>query len=375
MLARGLLACVRCCPPPAEVAAKRRRTSPMRAHPSTRRPQTARWKWTRRERPRARFQPRRRIRCAALPTGKVVPCSVDGGQPSQTGYLELDSPGASPIYVCATSWSADPSIGYIFGQPATFMSDPQSCCGGPASGTAAPTVPDSAVGTLGAPHIPSHIKPQEMVEAGSGLLRQNPFAIAVTDATSGAAVTQAMATWLSWGGDGQPHAAPDGTGAYYFASGVSINYVILETSDGFPVIVIGPEVSLTADGTTPIGHPGLGVCAAGGGAALALIARRGRQNDAQQSFGPLRLRSLGHRAGARQRGEVVQVHGDPDHGNEVLRAEIVSATIRSRLSHRSCVIGGLGLLLGCQKSEPDGSDRGANRRTPRQDASTLRTRG
>src|SRR5215831_4662209 len=24
--------------------------------------------------------------CSALPTGKVVPCSQDGGQPSQTGY-------------------------------------------------------------------------------------------------------------------------------------------------------------------------------------------------------------------------------------------------------------------------------------------------
>ncbi|MES1205645.1 MAG: hypothetical protein ABUS79_06875, partial [Pseudomonadota bacterium] len=210
--------------------------------------------------------------CAALPTGKVSPCSEDGGQPSQTGYLEIDSPGASPIYVCATSWSADPSIGYIFGQPATFMSQPESCCGGAISPTAAPMVPDPAVGSLGAPHIPSHIKPQELLQSSSGPLRQNPFAIAVTDTTSGAAVNQAIATWRSWGGDGQPHAAPDGTGAYYFASGVSINYVVLETSDGFPVIVVGPEFELTADGKTPVGHPALGACAAGGGAVLALIA-------------------------------------------------------------------------------------------------------
>src|SRR6185312_13373295 len=40
--------------------------------------------------------------CSALPTGKVTPCSQDGGQSSQTGYLEIDSPGAAPIYVCAT---------------------------------------------------------------------------------------------------------------------------------------------------------------------------------------------------------------------------------------------------------------------------------
>lgn len=80
-----------------------------------------------------------------------------------------------------------------------------------------------------------------------------------------------MSTWLSWAGDGTPHPAPDGTGAYYFASNFPTNYVVLETSEGFPVIVIGPEVSLTADGTTPIGHPTLGVCSAGGGAVLAMI--------------------------------------------------------------------------------------------------------
>lgn len=209
--------------------------------------------------------------CTALPTGKVSPCSVDGGQPSQTGYLQIDIPGGGPAYVCATSWSADPSVGYIFGQPATFLSDPQGCCGGMVTPTAAPMVPDAGVGTLGAPHIPSHVKPQEITESDQGPLRQNPFAVIVTDAKSGAAATQAIATWLSWGGDGTAHPAPDGTGAYYFASGFPVNYVILETAEGFPVIVIGPEVSLTADGKSPIGHPTLGVCPAGGGAALAMI--------------------------------------------------------------------------------------------------------
>ncbi|MFL5307210.1 MAG: hypothetical protein ACJ8F1_18485 [Polyangia bacterium] len=210
--------------------------------------------------------------CAALPTGKVSPCSQDGAQPSQTGYLEIDSPGSSPRYVCATSWSSDPSIGYIFGQPGTFMSQAQSCCGGAVSATAAPTVPVPSIGSLGTPRIPNHLKPQETQQPGSGMIRQDPFAIVVTDTKSGAAATQAISSWLPWGGDGKPHPAPDGTGAYYFATGFPINYVVLETADGFPVIVIGPEVSLTSDGKQPVGHPTLGACAAGGGAALALAA-------------------------------------------------------------------------------------------------------
>jgi len=211
--------------------------------------------------------------CSALPTGKVTPCSKDNsGQPSQTGYLEIDGPGAAPMYVCATSWSPDPSVGYVFGEPATFLSDAKGCCGGAISATAAPTVPVPTIGSLGAPHVPDHIKPQETEQPGNGLIRQNPFAMAVTNAASGAAASQAISTWLSWAGDGQPHPAPDGTGAYYFASGFPVNYVVLETSAGFPVIVVGPEVSLTSDGKTPIGHPTLGVCPAGGGVALAMIA-------------------------------------------------------------------------------------------------------
>ena len=211
--------------------------------------------------------------CAALPTGKVASCSQDSsGQPSQTGYLEIDSPGSAPMYVCATSWSPSPSNGYVFGQPGTFMSQAQSCCGGGISPMAAPTVPQSPIGSLGTPHVPDHLKPQEMEQTGNGPIRQNPFAVAVTDTTSGAAATAAISTWLSWQGDGKAHPGPDGTGAYYFESGAPINYVILETSEGFPVIVIGPEVSLAANGTTPIGHPSLGVCSTGGGAPLAMTA-------------------------------------------------------------------------------------------------------
>jgi hypothetical protein len=137
---------------------------------------------------------------------------------------------------------------------------------------ASPSAPQPSIGDLGTLHIPSHIKPQEMQHPGSGPIRQDPFTITVTDTQSGAAAMAAMATWRSWAGDGKAHLGSDGTGAYYFPSAVLINYVILETSDGLPVVVIGPEVSAAADGSTPIGHPSLGVCPAGGGAPLALIA-------------------------------------------------------------------------------------------------------
>jgi hypothetical protein len=210
--------------------------------------------------------------CAALPTGKIAPCTQDGGQPSQNGYFEIDQPGLAPIYVCATSWNPDPGIGYIFGQPGTFMSDPQSCCGGAATPVAVPSVPALSIGSPGAPHIPSHVKPPEIEQLSMGPLRHNPFAITVTDAATGATVGAAMSTWHSWAGDGQPHTAPDGTGPYYFPLGLPVNYVITESPNGVPVIVVGPEVSLTPDGNNPLGHPTLGSCAAGGGAPLALMA-------------------------------------------------------------------------------------------------------
>jgi hypothetical protein len=211
--------------------------------------------------------------CAALPTGKVSSCSQDSsGQPSQTGYLEIDIPGSSPTYVCATSWGADPSTGYVYSQPGTFMSEAQSCCGGAAASAASPTAPQPSIGDLGTLRAPTHLKPQETAQRGSGPIRHDPFAMTVTDTKSGAAATAAVATWRSWAGDGKAHAAPGGTGAYYFAANFPVNYVILETGDGLPVIVIGPEVSLAADGSTPIGHPTLGACQGGGGAPVVLTA-------------------------------------------------------------------------------------------------------
>ena len=137
---------------------------------------------------------------------------------------------------------------------------------------AAPTAPQLAAGYLGAPHAPTGIKPQETVHPDGGLIRQSPFAVIVRDRHGGAVFTASLASWQAWAGDGVPHAAPDGSGVYYFPGQLLINYAILETGDGLPVVVIGPEVSSAADGSTPIGHPSLGGCAAGGGAPLVLIA-------------------------------------------------------------------------------------------------------
>ena len=212
--------------------------------------------------------------CKTLPTGTVNPCrGGDAGQPSQTGYLEVLGPDGSKKYTCATSWTQGGSGGYVFAQPNQFMSDPQSCCGGSPTPIPAPTAPQpTSGGFFGAPHPPSHIKPQESAQPGAGPLRQNPFAVAVSDTSGAAAFSTALAMWQGWAGDGIAHAAPDSSGTYYFPANVLINFAILETNDGLPVVVIGPEVSLAADDSTPIGHPTLGVCPAGGGAPLALMA-------------------------------------------------------------------------------------------------------
>jgi hypothetical protein len=212
--------------------------------------------------------------CATVAAGTIVACSHDGdGQPSQNGYLEIASPAGAPTYVCATSWTPGGSGGYWFDHPEQFMSDPQSCCGGAATPVAAPSAQQPAIGYLGKPHAPRDIKPQESTKPGAGMLRQDPFAVIVRDGSGGAAYASALTQWLGWAGDGKPHPASDGGGAaYYFPQSVLINYTIVETSDGRPIVVLGPEVSLTADDKSPLGHPTLGGCAAGGGAPLVLMA-------------------------------------------------------------------------------------------------------
>jgi hypothetical protein len=211
--------------------------------------------------------------CQALPTGTMTACSYDSaGLPSQTGYLEVRGPDGSRTYVCATAWDPAASGGYLFTNLDRFMTDPQSCCGATPTPAAAPTAAPPVIGYLGAPHAPTHIKPQETVQPGAGLIRQNPFAVILRDGSGGTAYSAAFSDWQAWSGDGRPHAAPDGTGAYYFSAQLLVNYTIVDTPDGAPVAVVGPEVSLTADGAVPLGHPTLGACAAGGGAPLVLIA-------------------------------------------------------------------------------------------------------
>jgi hypothetical protein len=211
--------------------------------------------------------------CKQIATGAITACGHDaGGTPSQTGYLEIANPDGSRVYTCATSWADGGSGGYWFDHPEQFMSDPQSCCGGAATPAAAPTAPQPAIGYLGALHAPRDIKPQEMAAPGAGPLVTNPFALAVRDPSGAAALQAALAQWNAWAGDGQKHPAPDGSGAYYFPPFVLINYAIVESSDGLPIIVVGPEVSLTSNGKTPLGHPTLGACAGGGGAPLVLLA-------------------------------------------------------------------------------------------------------
>jgi hypothetical protein len=211
--------------------------------------------------------------CALVPTGRMSACAMDPitGDPSQTGYLEIRPPGGGAhLYACATSWQA--TAGYRFENP-VLVKDPSACCNGDATMASPAQVPQPATGDdyLGVEHAPLQLKPQEMMDGVGGDIRQNPFAVVGSSRAAAAALQPALLTWDGWAGDGAPHPAPDGTGAYYFPQPLTINYVILRTTGGAPVFVVAPEVSLTADGKQLLGHPTLGVCAERGGAPLALI--------------------------------------------------------------------------------------------------------
>jgi hypothetical protein len=210
--------------------------------------------------------------CTAAPTGTVVACSHDAsGTPSQDGYLDITLPDESHVYTCATSWTSDSKGGgYYFNAPDAFMSDPQSCCGSAPTPVASPPTAAPVVGGMRALHGPKEIKPQESAKPGAGPLRANPFTVVVRDRDGAAAYAAALANWQAWSTDGKPHPGNDGTGKYYFA-GLGVNFVLVETPDGRPMLVIGPEVSTTSNGKSPLGHPTLGGCATGGGAPLALM--------------------------------------------------------------------------------------------------------
>lgn len=209
--------------------------------------------------------------CATLPTGTIAACADQpNGEPSQAGYLDVTLPNGSHVYTCATAWT-DGSGGYWFEAPDAFMADPQSCCGAAPTPVAIPELPPLALGTMGALHGPREMKPQESASSGAGQIRTNPFAVVVRDQAGANAYTTALARWRAWEGDDQRHEGADGT-AYYFPAQFPVNYVILETADGQPVLVIAPEVSATGDGEAPLGHPTLGACAEGGGGPLVLMA-------------------------------------------------------------------------------------------------------
>jgi hypothetical protein len=211
--------------------------------------------------------------CALLPTGHMSACAMDPitGDPSQTGYLEIRPPGSGArLYACASSWQA--ITGYRLDNP-VLLTDPAACCNGDATLATPAQVPPPGAGDdyLGVQHAPLQLKPQELMDGVGGDIRQNPFAVVGSSRAAAAALDAALRTWDGWAGDGAPHPAPDGTGAYYFPRPLTINYVILQTTRGAPVFVVAPEVSLTADGKQLLGHPTLGVCAERGGAPLALI--------------------------------------------------------------------------------------------------------
>ena len=207
--------------------------------------------------------------CAIALTGDVEACSIDAmtGTPSQRGWLAVRRPDGAAGYLCATQWSA--IDGYSFFDDRIHLVDAAAaCCGGPA-GTILPWPAVDPV--LGTPHGPTHAKPWETVSPSVGALRENPFAVIVSSPEAGATFAARRQQWLTWAGDGQPHPAPDGTGRYWFASDVAINWVVVPTATGQPLIVLAPEAASDAAFQTELGHPTLGPCAAPGGTPLAFI--------------------------------------------------------------------------------------------------------
>jgi hypothetical protein len=205
--------------------------------------------------------------CAIAWTGEVHSCSIDGtGQPSQTGWLKVTRPDGAAGYLCATQWTTDG--GYAFVDDRVDLVDSSAaCCGGAGSPVGWPAV-DPLYGTA---HGPTHVKPWEATSSPDGVLNENPFSIVVTNAGAAAAYAAAHDQWVAWAGDGQPHPAPDGSGQWWFPDPLPIQYVLVPTSDGRPMIVIAPEVSPDSGFNAPQGHPTLGACAGTGGAPLAYV--------------------------------------------------------------------------------------------------------
>lgn len=207
--------------------------------------------------------------CARSLTGAVTPCSIDPvtGVPSQTGALEVRRGDGATGYLCTTGW-VDPGGFFFQADRRHFAAAPTACCGGPV----APLLDWPATDPhLGVPHAPTHIKVQELDTRGGGPLVENPFAIVVRDAAAAATVHPQRLAWLAWAGDGVPHPAPDGTGRYWFPNPLPVNYVVVPTATGEPLIVVAPEVTLDPSYTQPLGHPTMGACADRSGAPVAFL--------------------------------------------------------------------------------------------------------
>ena len=214
--------------------------------------------------------------CGLVMTGVVTPCSIDAtGVPSENGSLAISRSDGSHGYLCAAGWSSVTGPVYD-GDPAVLLDSPAGCCGG-ADGVAVDWPPANPF--FGVGHGPTLIKPWETMMTTGGEIRENPFAVVVSSPASAAAFHQARVQWESWGGDGQPHTGPNGPGEYYFPEWVLINYLVVPTVNGDPVIVIAPEVSSTVDHSRPLGHPTLGGCAAHGGAPLAFFGGELKDDD------------------------------------------------------------------------------------------------
>jgi hypothetical protein len=91
------------------------------------------------------------------------------------------------------------------------------------------------------------------------------------DRVAGRDLSAKMVMWQAWAGDGKPHQGPDGDGPYFFPKPLTVNYVIMQEEKGGIVTVVGPEVSVTADYKTLLGHPTMGACVPRGSSPLCLM--------------------------------------------------------------------------------------------------------
>jgi hypothetical protein len=195
--------------------------------------------------------------CGIALTGAVTPCASN----PDDGWLEVRQPDGTTGYLCAVGYTE--TGGFYLGDDRVHLVDDASAC---CDGSSAPTLDWPATDAyFGVAHGPTHIKPWEMATDDGGTIRQNPFAVIVSNAASAAVFEEQRHLWQSWAGDGQSHSG------YWFSDFVAINFVLVPTVTGAPLIIIGPEPFADADFDEPIGHPTLGACAGHGGAPLAFI--------------------------------------------------------------------------------------------------------